>query len=405
MSLKKTIGWLHLWLGLISGTIVFIICLTGCLWVFNDEIRALLNPTPEVKTENKSYLSPSALITSVEKNTYPNKVSSFSIKNDNTAKLGMWNDSTNKEFIVNAYTGKVLTTLEYGGGFNFFNFVLDGHRHLWLPWNIGRPIINYSTLVFVIMLISGLVLWWPKNKSAAQQRFKFKWKDTTQWKRKNYDLHNVLGFYSMILLLIIALTGMTWGLSWYKDSVYWAVSGGKQRPEWQKHFSDTLQIANSSLTSAAIVDKISAEIAAKADPDIDHFVIYFPNSKDKASSFSVYAYPAMWDFKYKAFFFDQYTAKQIPNKMASYANGNAADKLQHMYYGLHVGEILGFPGKVLAFLASLVGASLPVTGVYIWWGRRKKEKKTTKSKKGSDTISKAKPAIKMVKKKTEINHS
>jgi uncharacterized iron-regulated membrane protein len=43
-----------------------------------------------------------------------------------------------------------------------------------------------------------------------------------------------------------------------------------------------------------------------------------------------------------------------------------------MNYDIHVGAILGFPGKVLAFLASLIAASLPVTGFMIWWGRRKK---------------------------------
>jgi len=41
-----------------------------------------------------------------------------------------------------------------------------------------------------------------------------------------------------------------------------------------------------------------------------------------------------------------------------------------------VGSILGLPGKVLAFFASLIGATLPVTGFIIWWGKGKKKKKT-----------------------------
>ena len=45
-----------------------------------------------------------------------------------------------------------------------------------------------------------------------------------------------------------------------------------------------------------------------------------------------------------------------------------------MNYDIHVGAVLGLPGKILAFFASLIAASLPVTGFVIWWGRRKKSK-------------------------------
>jgi len=53
-----------------------------------------------------------------------------------------------------------------------------------------------------------------------------------------------------------------------------------------------------------------------------------------------------------------------------------ADKIVRMNYDIHVGAVLGLPGKFLAFFASLVAASMPVTGFCIWWGRRKKKKPT-----------------------------
>jgi len=34
----------------------------------------------------------------------------------------------------------------------------------------------------------------------------------------------------------------------------------------------------------------------------------------------------------------------------------------------------GLPGKILAFLVSLIAASLPITGFYIWWGKKHKQK-------------------------------
>ncbi len=45
-----------------------------------------------------------------------------------------------------------------------------------------------------------------------------------------------------------------------------------------------------------------------------------------------------------------------------------------MNYDIHVGAVLGLPGKIMAFFASLIAASLPVTGFYVWCGRKKKKK-------------------------------
>jgi len=45
--------------------------------------------------------------------------------------------------------------------------------------------------------------------------------------------------------------------------------------------------------------------------------------------------------------------------------------------------ILGLPDKILAFFASLVSASLPVTGFLVWWGRRNKERRKNNRKRGT----------------------
>ncbi|MNR67679.1 hypothetical protein D3C85_1918120 [compost metagenome] len=50
-----------------------------------------------------------------------------------------------------------------------------------------------------------------------------------------------------------------------------------------------------------------------------------------------------------------------------------------MNYGIHTGQILDLPGKIIAFTASLIAAALPVTGFVIWYGRRKKSCKKLKA--------------------------
>ncbi len=62
----------------------------------------------------------------------------------------------------------------------------------------------------------------------------------------------------------------------------------------------------------------------------------------------------------------------------TFKDAKLADKIVRMNYDIHVGAVLGIPGKLLAFFGSLIAASLPVTGFIIWWGRRKKTKATAK---------------------------
>ena len=53
-------------------------------------------------------------------------------------------------------------------------------------------------------------------------------------------------------------------------------------------------------------------------------------------------------------------------------HATASDKIMRMNYDIHTGAILGLPGKIFAFLISLLIASLPITGILIWWGKRNK---------------------------------
>ena len=77
--------------------------------------------------------------------------------------------------------------------------------------------------------------------------------------------------------------------------------------------------------------------------------------------------------------YDQFTGKELiaPGSYSGrFKDAKLADKIVRMNYDIHVGAVLGIPGKLLAFFASLLAASLPITGFMIWWGRRRKSKKS-----------------------------
>src|SRR5690606_38349498 len=138
------------------------------------------------------------------------------------------NGPTRREYWIIAYldpvTGRVLATVDRLNDFDFYQFVLDGHTRFWLPRDLGHALVGYGTLAFSLMLVSGIVLWWPRNRAALGQRLRVKW--DTGWKRRRYDLHAVLGFYGSWVLLFVVSTGLAWSFAWVSDSAYWVASGG-----------------------------------------------------------------------------------------------------------------------------------------------------------------------------------
>lgn len=379
-AFKRIIAFLHLWLGLISGIIVFIVSITGAAYVFEKEIRDASEPWRFVKPQGKQ-LPPSALY-QIAKQRLGNKEAS-GIKYrlpDEAAEVSAYSRKEGYYIVVyiNPYTGKVLnqTMVDYNKpSFDFFEFILNGHRALWLPYNIGRPVVGIAVLLFVVLLISGLILWWPRKwiKSIRDKSFRIKW--SASFKRVNYDLHNVMGFYSIIFLFIIAFTGLIWSFQWVSKSVYWATSGGKSLPEYVGVQSDSTRATTFSLVS---IDRLWQKFNKGGAEGLDFSL----PSKKADAILVVETLRAGTYYKNNFFYFDQYTLVPIKGagvNAAVYSKAIFADKLRRMNYDLHVGAVLGIPGKLIAFFASLVAASLPVTGFCIWWGRRNKKKPRLRS--------------------------
>jgi uncharacterized iron-regulated membrane protein len=369
MNAKKLIGQLHLWLGLSSGLVVFVVAVTGCLYAFKTELEDLTQPYRFIPTQQAAVLPPSAM-QAIGTRILPGK-SIHSVTyhaGGRAAILSFYHYEPTYYYLafINPYSGEVLHVQDMSR--DFFYQVLQGHFYLWLPPEIGQPVVATATLIFVLLLLSGLVLWWPKNRAAARQRVRFSWKDTTRFKRKNYDLHNVLGFYALVVLLLLSLTGLVWGFQWFARSTYWLTSGGRELVS----FYEPQSISTGTAAHPTAIDRLWARAVA-THPGAKSIEAHYPESADGTIAISTNPEEGtFWKADHR--YYDQRTFQEIPvqHQYGRYHDDlSAADKLARMNYDLHVGAIWGLPGKILMFLASLVAASLPVTGFLIWWGRRK----------------------------------
>ena len=365
---SKINAWLHLWLGLASGIVVFIMGITGCILVFEHEIKAMTSPWLNVEPQSREkLLPPSKIYTAVQKAIPDKEIHGLWYNGlDKTIKVDIESDSL---IYVNPYNGEITGMVNHE---DFFHEIDEGHRYLWLGKEIGTIITSWATLIFFFLLVSGVILWFPKkwNKTTFKSSFKIKW--SARFKRLNYDLHNVLGFYSLILAFLIALTGLIMSFHWVRESTYW-ITGGftneKENIEIIEAKADTLSKSKyDHLTAADIIFyKVRNEIAKQNKEAI---IIHFPDEpKD-----NFYACTDMHNGNWRDLYFDQKTLELLPSSRKYIGDEKFHDWMSRSNYSLHVGAIGGLTTKFIYFIASLICASLPLTGFYIWWGRKKGKK-------------------------------
>ncbi|HVV06107.1 MAG TPA: PepSY-associated TM helix domain-containing protein [Puia sp.] len=378
MKRKKTLKWwigqLHLWLGLASGMVVLIVSITGCLFVFQKEIsesvwkKKYFVAAPAggqtlslttLRSTAQAVLGADKPINDITIYRQPDRSWEFMAYNMNdTAVTYFGSVGYYVSVFIDPYTGRALGTRDYK--YDFFSVVKYMHWSLLLNTPYGQPIVGWSTLVFVIGLITGLVLWWPKKWTRAlrNRSFKIKWK--ASFKRVNYDLHNVPGFYTLIPALVLGLTGMVFAFQWFSAVVYVAASGTTSPPPQVNVRSvDTVRV------SCQPMD-IAFQEALGQLPDARRLLVIPAAGKEGVIAVLGYKNDGVY-YGSDALQFDQYSGRLLHRRNNS--EKNKGEKLIEMNYDIHVGAIGGLTGKIIAFIVSLICASLPVTGFIIWWGK------------------------------------
>jgi uncharacterized iron-regulated membrane protein len=369
-SLIKFINDLHLWLGIGSGLIVFVVCLTGTIYVFKAEIEAMIEPEKyQVEYhENVPALTLEQLVASIG-HEIDGEVTSVTLhgKTDKPYTLNVKSgpdDRRGTNYQINQYTGEVLGSVN-GSASEFFFTVFRLHRWLLLPTEIGRPVVGVATIIFVILCITGLVLWWPKRWKQIKSGLRIKF--NSKWKRINYDLHNVLGFYALLVLLVMGLSGLTWSFEWYKDGLGNVLGakvfdrGGK--PIELTDFRPQSEPRSISEIHGAITDLYPYE-------GITQINLGSPESplvtarKHKDGFFDLYAYDSAT--------LNKYTLEPVEVKRFDKLATGA--KIAKSIHAIHLGNIFGTFSKIIYFITCLIATSLPVTGTIIWINKLRKRK-------------------------------
>jgi uncharacterized iron-regulated membrane protein len=373
MTFKQAVGKLHLWLGLASGLVVFIVSLTGAIFVFQDEIRDVVEPGRQVEAQATPMLLPSRLqaLALAKHPSVPTATTWTTYFGPERAATVFFTDSAQRPIMVslNPYTGRVLN--EQNLQRHFFSIVQAIHMTLLLPEPVAEWVVGGGVSIFVVMLLTGLVLWWPKRKQERRQRLTIKW--GARWRRINYDLHNVLGFYVASIALLLALTGLFMIYPKLLDAAMLVANGGRTYPQEKLDAKiDTLQaVPGAAQPLPDIIYRTVRQRSPRAE-----MVLIGPAGDGKTPAYCWVYGKALHYYHRDEYAFHPKSGAVL--QALFHDQKSNGTRLSDMNYDLHTGQILGLGGKIVAFLGSLIAASLPVTGTVLWWGRRNKKPKKPK---------------------------
>ncbi len=406
---------IHLWLGIASGLVLFVVCLTGTILTFEKEIVEWADaekyhveaavgtkviPIDELVAKTEAGLK--GKVTGIEIPANPNSAYRFTVqekgpkgatagaaerKGKAEAGPGVKPEAAGKgkpeggkggkggggkTYLVNPYNGDITGTTKSATA-EFFSTMMGLHRWLLLQDSGGKIVVGAATIIFVFLLFSGLVIWWPLKLRNWKQGFQIKF--SANWKRINHDLHNTLGFYSFLVLLVMALTGLCWSFEWYKTGVSDILGDEVFKQRREKPLpSDPVNAGTEKLTLAALIST-----ADQAFPYEGNYRLRFP--ADSAGSYVINKSRAGFFVLTAAdkIQFEQYTGVVL--KTEKFSDKPFNEQVASSVRSLHLGDIYGTFSKIIYFLACLFATSLPVTGTIIWINKlRKKDKKRVANK-------------------------
>ena len=402
--MKKIFRKIHLWLSVPFGLIITLVCFSGAMLVFENEVNEWFrhdlyyvetvkeSPLPMDKLLEKvaTTLPDSVSVTGVSISSDPGRAYQVSLSKPRRASL-----------YVDQYTGEVKGKSERSG---FFMFMFRMHR--WLldsmnPGNEGifwgKMIVGVSTLLLVFVLISGIVIWWPRTRKALKNSLKIT--ATKGWRRFWYDLHVAGGMYALIFLLAMALTGLTWSFPWYRTAFYKVFGVEVQQRAAQGHEQKSDAQKRDTKLAAHREKKREGNDVRKGErsrrPENNHSDMYSVTSPFVYWQ-EIYDKLRHQNPEYKQISISSGTASvsfnRFGNQRASdrysfntdngeftetslYQHQDKSGKIRGWIYSVHVGNWGGMFTRILTFIAALLGAALPLTGYYLWIKRLIKVRK------------------------------
>ncbi len=371
MTFRKTLFWLHLLAGLLAGLSIAIMCFTGTALAFEKELVAYAErdarriAPPAAETPRLSIAELQSRVSAAHPTT---KLSGIALENHPLAAVA-FTAGRNETFYANPFTGEIRQVASTRTR-DFLQLMEDWHRQLALGGSnrpLGKAINGAGNIAFFFLTVSGLYLWWPRKWRTKGLKRSLWFVPAANTKARDWNWHNVIGFWSAPVLIVLTLTALPISYRWAGNLIFTLT--GTPPPPPTSAPAPTAAIP----APVAQAQPLSADsLIARAQKELPAWtsLTYRGGSTGAAPTPATMALRTADAWPRTALTtlsLDPFTGEIL--KTSSYANLNAAQRVRSWTRFLHTGEALGALGQAVAALASLGGCVLVYTGFALAWHR------------------------------------
>jgi uncharacterized iron-regulated membrane protein len=371
-QLRNVIFWCHLASGLVAGVVILIMSVTGVLLTYEKQIAGWADtrdyrvapPSPEARR-----LPVEELLAGLRQ-TEPAPPTGVTVRADPTEPVAVA-FAGGRTVFLDPYTGRVL-----GGGATavrgFFRTMTDWHRWLGTQGDgraVGKAITGACNLAFLFLVASGLYLWWPRNWAWKAVRSVTWFRRGLSGKARDFNWHNVIGFWSLVPLFFVVLSAVVISYTWASNLVY-RVAGEEPPPPrgapgppggpGRSAESERVEVPLEGLD----------RLLARAEQQVAGWrsiSLQLPAAADAPVTFTIDEGTGGQPHKRAQLTLARDTGEVVRwEPFSSYTLGR---QLRSILRFAHTGEVAGLAGQTVAGIASAGGAVLVWTGLALAWRR------------------------------------
>lgn len=353
---RNALFQVHLWLGIALGFYYVLVGLTGSIIVYKKELERAMIPNLVRVAPAGERTSLAAMIDKV-KSAYPqaslSNIYTYWEPGDTWSFRLQSRAEGRIQVYVDPYRAEIVGEDRYRD--KFLQWVYDLHVNLLLgDW--GEWLNGWGGVALTIVSLSGLVVWWPGRRWWRQG---FRYETRARWKRQNYDLHKLAGFYSALLLVLVALTGAYFPFAaQYHRFFAWLTQGPAQL--------NAPRVKPAEGVPAAPIDQVLA-VAMAAIPGGTP-TLFRPAAKPGEVHTLHHRLPGDWRTQGdNAVYIHPQTAEIV--RVTYHRDLPLGVRLQRDMFGLHFGTFAGHYSRVLWVVLGVIPAVLFVSGALMWWNR------------------------------------
>ena len=380
-QLRRVIFWCHLAAGVCAGVVILIMSVTGVLLAYQKQMERWADTRGYEITRPSSdahRLPIEALVArarEAQKGAAPTAVTVYAGEAEPTTV----SFPGGRNLFVNPYTGEVL-----GEGSPrtraFFRGVTDWHRWLGAGGEsraAGRAVTGASNLIFLFIVMSGFYLWWPRRWTRNALGAIMWFRRTQGGRARDFNWHNVVGFWSALPLFIVVLSAVVISYTWASNLVY--KLAGEEPPAQQQRPAPPGGAGQQQGAATAVPLEGLDALLVKAEQQVEGWrtiTLQLPSKPDAPVTFAIDRGNGGQPQLRSQLTLDRATGEVV--RWEQYSNNTLGRRMRSWLRFAHTGEVYGLIGQTIAALASAGGALLVYTGLslavrrmFAWLSRRR----------------------------------